>query len=107
MKLSAANPNFVQARDAILQADQVDFGGVDQLALWNAFSKRGLGPGARSRDGTSAYGVVESFASAVTANFTYPNGRPAQLVPAVAATFRVDISPSFLILSPGTATLNV
>jgi hypothetical protein len=107
MKLSAANPNMVQARDAILQADQADYGGADFFTLWNVFSKRGLGPGAASPGGTSANGVVESYAPVANAIFTYPNGRPATLVPGVATTFRVDVAPSNLTLTPGTAVLNV
>ncbi len=43
LKLQAANPTFAQARDGILQADLVNNGGVNQLILWRAFAKRGLG----------------------------------------------------------------
>jgi len=50
MKLSPANPNFVQARDAILLADQVDNGGANRIALWEAFAKRGIGVGAVACD---------------------------------------------------------
>lgn len=41
------NPNFVQARDAILDADKALTGGKNQCELWTAFAKRGLGSGAR------------------------------------------------------------
>lgn len=40
------NPNFVQARDAILDADRALTGGVNACAIWTAFAKRGLGSGA-------------------------------------------------------------
>ena len=40
MKLAPANPNFVQARDAILQAELVYSGGANRNELWAAFAKR-------------------------------------------------------------------
>ena len=39
MKLSPPNPNFLEARDAILQADRVQTGGANRDALWSAFAK--------------------------------------------------------------------
>ena len=35
--------SMVDARDAMLAADQLRFNGVNQDILWNAFAKRGLG----------------------------------------------------------------
>ena len=61
MKLSPVNPNFLQARDAILQADQVDNGGANLNELWAAFAKRGMGFGATSPASVTTMGVVESF----------------------------------------------
>jgi hypothetical protein len=43
MALSPPDPNYLQARDAILQADLLDSGGANQKELWNAFAKRGMG----------------------------------------------------------------
>ena len=43
LKLQPANPTFTQARDAILQADIVNFGGANQRAITTAFARRGLG----------------------------------------------------------------
>jgi extracellular elastinolytic metalloproteinase len=40
------NPNFVQARDAILDADRALTGGAHACAIWSGFAKRGLGSGA-------------------------------------------------------------
>lgn len=40
------NPNFVQARDAILDADKKMTGGDNQCEIWKGFAKRGLGEGA-------------------------------------------------------------
>ena len=39
MKLSPANPNFVQARDSILLADRVYSGGVNASEIWAAFAR--------------------------------------------------------------------
>ncbi|KAJ2996782.1 hypothetical protein NUW58_g863 [Xylaria curta] len=46
MALQPCNPNFVQARDAILDADRALTGGDNLCELWTAFAKRGLGDGA-------------------------------------------------------------
>lgn len=43
MKLDPSAPNVVQARDAILQADLIRYGGVHQRALWKGVASRGLG----------------------------------------------------------------
>ena len=43
MNLSPVNPNFLQARNAIIQADQVNNGGANRGELWMAFAKRGMG----------------------------------------------------------------
>jgi hypothetical protein len=61
MKLSPANPNFIQARDAILQADLVHTGGANHNELWAAFAKRGMGAQATSPGSYTSFGVVESF----------------------------------------------
>jgi len=54
LKLQPCNPSFVDARDAILAADRVNYGGRNLCFLWRAFAKRGLGTGA-------ARGGIESF----------------------------------------------
>jgi len=61
MKLGPANPNFLQARDAILLADQVDNGGANRVELWTAFTKRGMGFTASSPSSSTATGVHESY----------------------------------------------
>ncbi len=62
MNLSPANPNFLQARDAIIQADQVDNGGANYEEIWAGFAKRGLGFFAFSPSSSTTTGVIESFA---------------------------------------------
>ena len=61
MKLSPPNPTYVQARDAILQAELADTGGAHKKELWEAFAKRGLGEDAVAPPANSMIGVVESF----------------------------------------------
>ncbi|KAI0201601.1 extracellular elastinolytic metallo proteinase [Astrocystis sublimbata] len=43
MALQPCSPNFIQARDAILDADTALTGGDNQCEIWTAFAKRGLG----------------------------------------------------------------
>lgn len=47
MKLQPCRPSFFEARDAIIQADQILTGGENYCTLWEGFSDRGLGPDAR------------------------------------------------------------
>ncbi|RAL06181.1 extracellular metalloproteinase [Aspergillus ibericus CBS 121593] len=46
MALQPCNPNFIQARDAILDADVALTGGKNKCEIWTGFAKRGLGSGA-------------------------------------------------------------
>ena len=43
MKLQQCRPGFFEARDAIIQADQVLTGGENFRDLWLAFAEKGLG----------------------------------------------------------------
>ena len=47
LKLQPCRPSFVDARDAILQADEVNYEGEHACEIWKAFAKRGLGLNAR------------------------------------------------------------
>ncbi|KAJ1822777.1 hypothetical protein LPJ60_001899 [Coemansia sp. RSA 2675] len=51
MKLQPCNPTFINARDAILQAESNLSGGNNKCTIWTAFAKRGLGQNA-SKSGT-------------------------------------------------------
>ncbi|KAI7822760.1 Fungalysin metallopeptidase-domain-containing protein [Kickxella alabastrina] len=53
MKLQPCNPSFVDARNAILQAESNLSGGSNRCVLWKAFAKRGLGVNATGKDGTT------------------------------------------------------
>jgi hypothetical protein len=61
LKLSPVNPNFLQARDAIILADQVNNAGENYSDLWAAFAKRGMGFSARSPDSSTTSGIREAF----------------------------------------------
>lgn len=61
MNLSPVNPNFLQERDALLQADQLDNSGADFNEIWTAFAARGMGNSATSPPSTTTDGVVEAF----------------------------------------------
>lgn len=62
MKMGPCNPSFIDARDAILQADETFYNGGNAGLLWTAFAKRGLGyladDGAGSNDNL---GGTENF----------------------------------------------
>jgi VCBS repeat-containing protein len=60
LKLSPPNPNFVQARDAILLADRMWSGGANAPEIWSAFAKRGLGFNAKAPESYTTAGAQES-----------------------------------------------
>ena len=43
MELSPPAPSYLDMRNAIIQADLVNFGGANQTALWTIFAERGMG----------------------------------------------------------------
>lgn len=61
MKLQPANPTFLEARDAILQADQNRYGGANERAIWTAFARRGFGFSADAGVDANSDVVVEAF----------------------------------------------
>jgi extracellular elastinolytic metalloproteinase len=68
MKLQPCNPSFIQARNAIIAADQATTGGQDYCMIWKVFARRGLGvnasSGDNSGDNTNLAGIgdqVEDF----------------------------------------------
>ncbi len=104
MKLAPGSPNFLQERDAILQADMVRYGGSHQFALWTAFARRGLGSGAQSAD-ASASSAIENFQIPFRVDYTFPNGTPTQLSPTSATSFPVQAAPFNLTITPGTGRI--
>ncbi|MCC7501042.1 MAG: M36 family metallopeptidase [Flavobacteriales bacterium] len=61
LKLTACNPGFVDARDAILQADVLNNGGANQNLIWSAFARRGLGVSASQGSSSSRSDQTEAF----------------------------------------------
>ena len=61
MKKAPADPTFIEARNAIYQAELALTNGNNRAELENAFAKRGLGADATSPSSTTTAGVVESF----------------------------------------------
>ena len=55
------DPNFIESRDAILQADLVNNANAHYNEIWRAFAKRGMGASATSPDSSTTRGVKESY----------------------------------------------
>ena len=60
--MTTGNVSMLDARDAILAADLIRFGGANQDLLWNVFASRGLGEFASS-NGTNDADPLPSFES--------------------------------------------
>lgn len=79
MKFQPCNPSFIQARDAIIAADQATTGGQDYCMIWKVFAGRGMGvnasSGSNSGDKTNIADIndqVEDFTlPAATVNCTF------------------------------------
>lgn len=54
MRLQPCSPGYIDARNAILQADRNLYGGRHQCAIWTAFAKRGMGYSASQGSSNSA-----------------------------------------------------
>jgi extracellular elastinolytic metalloproteinase len=61
MKLQPCNPGFIDGRDAILMADEFNFGGENQCLIWEVFARRGLGVNADQGSVQSRLDGVEDF----------------------------------------------
>ncbi len=61
LRLGPANATFLEARDAIIQADLVDSGGENYSEIWTAFAKRGMGYSASCPPSDTTIGVLEAF----------------------------------------------
>jgi uncharacterized repeat protein (TIGR01451 family) len=117
MNLSPANPTYIQARDGILQADNVDNASADLAEIWTAFAKRGMGLGASAPANSTTIGVVESYVVPLVAlTLTVPHnvteGDPPGLgqitvgtAPATNVTFNISNSAPSQVTVPATVTL--
>ena len=61
MRYTPSSPGLVDARDGILVADQVLYGGANQNLLWAAFASRGLGFSASQGNPYWRFDQVEAF----------------------------------------------
>ncbi len=90
MAIQPCSPGFVDARNAILAADQALTGGANQCAIWAGFAKRGLGNSATQgssnslTDGSAAFDLPAacSGATATPVPTNTPTGPTNTPVPA-------------------------
>ncbi|EJF08866.1 metalloprotease [Pontibacter sp. BAB1700] len=74
LKLQPCYPGFVDGRDAILLADQLNYGGANQELIWKAFARRGVGYSASQGlsyyrfDQVEAFDLPENFNLTATGN---------------------------------------
>ncbi len=61
MKIQPCNPGFVDARDAILEADTALYNGANGCLIWEVFARRGVGYSADQGTNTSGTDQIESF----------------------------------------------
>ncbi len=61
LKLQSCNPGFVDARDAILLADTLLYGGQHSHLIWNTMARRGLGFSADQGDANNRSDGAEAF----------------------------------------------
>ncbi|MDI5948764.1 T9SS-dependent M36 family metallopeptidase [Flavobacterium yafengii] len=61
IKLQPCSPTFVDARNAIIAADQAITGGQDYCMIWEVFAARGLGINATAGDKNKGNDQVEDF----------------------------------------------
>jgi len=93
MKLTPTNPNFLEARDGIMQADLINNSGVNLAELWAGFAKRGMGANSSSpAGGSSTTGVVDDFTVPSLILFDFPAGIPDQIAPGQLTSFDVNVS---------------
>ena len=74
LKLQPCSPGFVDARDAIILADQLGNGGANECLLWTAFARRGLG--ASAVQGSSSSSLDNTAAFDVPSQCVQPPGAP-------------------------------
>ncbi|HZH85985.1 MAG TPA: T9SS-dependent M36 family metallopeptidase, partial [Brumimicrobium sp.] len=61
LKLQGCNPGFIDGRDAIIQADQLLYGGENTCLIWEVFANRGLGHSASQGSAASRTDQIEAF----------------------------------------------
>ncbi len=61
LKLTSCSPGFEDARNGVLAADELLYGGANQCLIWQAFAKRGLGENADQVSEFNGSDGVENF----------------------------------------------
>lgn len=61
MKLQPCSPGFIDARNAILVADQINNEGANQCLIWEVFARRGLGWSALQKDSDDRDDGLQAF----------------------------------------------
>jgi hypothetical protein len=59
LRIQPCNPSFVEARNAIIQADKNLTGGLNECIIWNAFARRGLGVNAVSNINNNTVAAIK------------------------------------------------
>ena len=101
LKLQVCSPGFVDGRNAILEADELNYAGANKCIIWRAFAKRGLGVSANQGsssnkgDGTEAFDIPAECELGVNDNgntennfLVYPNPSSGE----INIKSRIDIS---------------
>lgn len=63
MKLQNCNPGLLDARDAIIAADILNYNGANECLIWETFAKRGLGWNAQQRNNNNRHDGIAGFES--------------------------------------------
>jgi hypothetical protein len=105
LSLQPANPSFIEARDAILLADTLLYGGVDHDAIWEAMARRGLGFGASTPSATSTLLTTSFDVPGLTIGGTTPARH--ELVASTPTSFVVNFSGTVDPLTLDAADLQV
>ncbi len=61
LKIISCNPGFVNGRNSILMADQINYGGANECLIWEVFARRGVGFEASQGSSFSVEDGIESF----------------------------------------------
>jgi extracellular elastinolytic metalloproteinase len=70
MRLQPCQPSFLEARDAILEADRINYGGAHACYIWWAFARRGMGVNAMDDRGPGGAEAADGLD--VTEDFSMP-----------------------------------
>lgn len=61
LKLQECDPSLVESRDAIIEADELNFDGIHTCLIWEVFARRGLGVNAEAGDSDDRYDNINGF----------------------------------------------